>query len=568
MTKKITKKSLALVLVTVLLVSALCLTLYHFDNKYTHDGVQPINGVLFYEDASELTYLTRQWILYPDVLLTPETATTYDGYRIYADIGGRLPDVLQSEPLTNCKTATYALTLLLPDEPRSYALELTEVFSACQLYVDDQAIFQLGDPSPEHYTEALSNQVVTFTASGETKLLLAVNDGSGDQRWMTYPPAFGSVSDVLTAREGRLLLHGAAVMVALICAVLSLIFTLRTDPRRCLMICLLCVFGIIITGYPLYHGLLITQVQPWYTLEPLAHGALLILAILSAFEFRRMSSHYPGLLICGFAALFTCIFWDVMLPLHEPIYGGWFNETGSVLLLLSLCISLWADAVDAWKFRLNYQESYQRMEQRLILQKEHYHQLSHQVRLAREANHDLRHHMRMMRSFLDQGEYARLDSYLETYSGHVKERAFTVWSDHPTADAILSHYAQVARELNATYDVRLAISPDLDFPDDELCIILGNLLENAVEALTRQTSGPRNIYLRGQSSDGRLAIVMDNSYNGELREQDGVFLSTKHPGIGLGLSSVRTIVEKYGGLTDFNAEGETFHTSLLIPLNH
>ena len=65
------KKGLILTLLTVLLTTLFCAGLYKTDNKYTHPSPQPINGILFYEEQQPLTYLTRQWMVYPDVLLTP-----------------------------------------------------------------------------------------------------------------------------------------------------------------------------------------------------------------------------------------------------------------------------------------------------------------------------------------------------------------------------------------------------------------------------------------------------------------------------------------------------------------
>ncbi|MEG2924198.1 MAG: ATP-binding protein, partial [Oscillospiraceae bacterium] len=70
----------------------LCIFLYQFDNKYTHQSVQAINGVIYIEDedlkANKIVYLTREWEYFPGALLTPDTLPEYSGYRKYVDIGG------------------------------------------------------------------------------------------------------------------------------------------------------------------------------------------------------------------------------------------------------------------------------------------------------------------------------------------------------------------------------------------------------------------------------------------------------------------------------------------------
>lgn len=112
----------------------------------------------------------------------------------------------------------------------------------------------------------------------------------------------------------------------------------------------------------------------------------------------------------------------------------------------------------------------------------------------------------------------------------------------------------------------IAVPPDLNFPDDELCILLSNLLENAVEALSRQTEGEKELYLRGDFRDGRLGLVVRNSFSGQVHLRNERYVSTKHEGFGLGLASVRTIEEKYGGLTSFSVEDGFFQASVWVPL--
>jgi len=613
------RKGLWAASLTLLLTSLLCLGLYHLDNKYTHPATQPISGVLFYEEDG-LCWLTRQWVLYPNVLLTPSEAETYTGYRCYQDIGG------ESSPGTG--SATYRMTLILPEEEKTYALELPEVFSSCHLYVNGSPVLQLGDPSPDTYREGLNTQVVTFPASGTTHLLLTVTDQSGVNLGLTYPPAFGSPDQVLAQREGRFLVHSAFTLLALLGCLLSLTFGLKGSQARGILTCLLCLSLAVVTGYPLYHGLLVTRVQPWYTLEPFCAYALLLLALVlqcsicgvsrrrtcllvlpclagllltlvrfgcaaflpaqAALVFSGLSAllkYYTAvcllalagwalacetprslLLLCGSVGLAVCLVFDRLLPLYEPIYGGWLTEWGSLLLTGSLAAALWLDAAEAHRFRLTYQESFHQMEQRLAMQRDHYQQLSHQVRLAREAGHDLRHHVRTMRTMAQQGRWRELDAYLQEYEPHVRDRQVMAWSEHPAADAILSHYAAEASQLGVSYNVRLTIPPDLPLPDAELCILLSNLLENAVDALARQTAGQRKLYLRGQYTNQQFGLVVDNTFSGELRQKNGRFLSTKRPSHGLGLSSVESIVQKYQGLADFSAEDNTFHVSLLIPL--
>ena len=618
------KRDAAAAAAAFVLTLCLCLFLSHADNKYTRPGPQPISGVLYLTEAQladdTVHYPIREWVFTPDKLLSPAEAASPSGYRQYVDIGsGRMAH----------GSGTYALTLMLPEAEAQYALELPEVFSACTLFVDGEPVLKMGDPSPEGYAEAIGSQVVSFAAAGETTLLLQVRDLSGVYSGLTFPPAFGSLPAVLSAREGRLLLHSVGVLLALVGAFLALSFGIRENQRRGFLAALAGLCLAVSTGYPLVHGLLRTAFQPWYTLEAVCYYALLLLAVLlqipsrwpplrkallalpcglgvlgalarfgaaslwpaaagTAFSWLflgvkyyaaaclmalsiqsiRRGSQRSVLPLCGSAALAACLLADRLIPLYEPICGGWFAELGGVLLVVFLGASLWLDAMDAYRFRVTYQEGYRQMERRLELQKEHYSQLTEQIQRSREASHDLRHHMRAIRSLADQGKRRELIAYLDAYEPHAADREVQIWCGNPTADAVLGYYAAEAKKLGAVYDVQMALPAQLPFPEDLLCIVLGNLLENAVDAMARQTDGQRSLYLRGDLEQDRLRLVVDNSFDGVLRMREDRFLSTKHRGVGLGISSVESIVSRYGGLADFSARQNTFHVSLLIPLQH
>ncbi len=598
-----------------LICSALCILLYFCDNKYTVDSMQPISGILLYEDDGDAVPLIREWMIYPNVLLTPETADTYTGYRCYGDIGGE-------REYTG--DITYCMTLVLPEEPEIYAVEITEIFSSCRVYVNDTCILSLGSQGTDGYAEGIACRPAVFEASGITELMITASDRSGINSGMTYPPMFGKAGDVAAVRELRLLVHSGTMLLCLIGAFLSLV--LNTSGKQKVLNVLLCLAAAVQTGYPLYHGIFVTPAQPLYTIEPLCSCGILLLSVILCCSvcgirgYRRLLFLLPGLcgvlftlirfglaaflpytvsevfsvtvsilkyvtsailvylaiskpapessaiLLAGTFANAVCLIWDRLLPLYEPVAGVWFNELGSFLLAASAAAVLWMDAAEAYRFRLTYRDGLLRMEQRLAMQKEHYTQLSAQVRLAREASHDLRHHLRVLSGFAETQNWPALQNYLEEYTSHLQSREVHVWSDHGTADAILSYYAGECKKIGAIYDVRFSVPSDLAFPDNELCIVLGNLLENAVEAMKVQKHGLKKLYLRGECYDGYLRIVLDNTFSGIIEKKNGIFLSTRHSGYGLGLSSVLTIAEQHGGLADFTDCDGIFRSSVLLPL--
>ena len=120
-------------------------------------------------------------------------------------------------------------------------------------------------------------------------------------------------------------------------------------------------------------------------------------------------------------------------------------------------------------------------------------------------------------------------------------------------------------------DIPLSLNISLDYTppisDTELCIILGNLLENAIEACNRMKSTERFITFKlSMASTSILVIQISNSYEGVIRQTpDGTFLSSKvRDRKGIGLASVLSTTEKYNGIARIEYPDHTFKVSLLL----
>ncbi|MDD2955845.1 MAG: GHKL domain-containing protein [Oscillospiraceae bacterium] len=573
-------------------------------------------------------YLVREWEFFPGVLLSPAdfSGKTPEVYRRYLDIGQS--GSFGASPLsTSHGSATYRLTLDLPAPARSYTLHLPEIFSCYTLYLNDGVVVQMGDLAA--YREAIQERLFTFTAAGRVQLLLAVSNHSGEYSGLIYPPAFGLVDSVLQRRDTRLLLHTLGMVFAALACLLSLLLGLRGEWNKGILFALCCLCYIGITSYPLLHTFWQTAYHPWYALEILCYYLLLFLTVallnrlcgiwdspwhsfalpfllggavsllfifctyggdprlLHAFSllsslikygvsfyliavsgYGFMVGRQRFFLMLGASLIFgVVLLFDRVFPICEPVFGGWFTEIGSFLLISTLAYVLWSDLGDAYRFRLSFAAEKEQLLRQLDMQKEHYQQLFQQMEAARIASHDLRHHMRALRSFAERDDLAEIRTYLESYEFHARGQELQTFSNSPVADAMLRYYGSAARRAHTRFDAVLNLPTPAGLPDDDLCILLSNLLENALEACSRQTSGERFIYLRGSVKDGKLGLVVDNSFeDGTLKLKDGLFYSSKRHGLGLGIRSVQTVVRKYYGLCSFSPEDGVFKASLLIPL--
>ena len=107
----------------------------------------------------------------------------------------------------------------------------------------------------------------------------------------------------------------------------------------------------------------------------------------------------------------------------------------------------------------------------------------------------------------------------------------------------------------------------LPISDVELCGIVGNMLDNAVNACAEIPEAERRIDLTISCPvETRFGIVAVNSFNGVVKQDGGRYLSTHRGGSGIGLSSIASIVERYDGVINFRHEGKEFFSGVMIPM--
>lgn len=599
--------------------------LYHYNNKYTAPGAQPINGLLVLGEAElaavPVHHLVREWECYPGVLLSPAdfAGKAPESYRQYVSIGqyGGMDFGNTARPPHG--SATYRLTLDLPDTPRQYSLYLPVIFSAYTLYLNDQAVLRLGQPEPSDYLPRIQSKTVTFQGSGRVQLLLAVTDQTWIYSGMVYPPALGSPEAVQQWTTVEVMLRTAFVVLAALALALSLYAALRVKWRpgyafalTAFFFCLylLCPLlnrfwetgGLLVNALLLFslHATLCFAVGLQCSLcgvgERLRRGALAlfglgaltaltmglsapVLSLKALLAFSLLTGLWKLLAVAALVSasvygvwqeqpqaqmrLFSSLFFafsllfDRIYPLYEPIYGGWFPEVGGIVLVGGLTYAIWGSMSHAYRFELTYNEYMRQTARQLDMQKAHYRQLTEQMESVRLARHDLRHHMRLLRGLADKGDLPGLLEYLHQYRPPVGADAIDTFTANGAVDAILQYHAYWAKTEDIRFDVKVALPERLSLTDEELCILLGNLLENAVKSCLELPREQRHIFLRCRAEEGSFRLAVDNSFD---RQRGG------KTGQGLGLLSVRSVVERHGGLMHIDKETELYQISLLIPI--
>jgi len=599
-----------------------CLLLYQYDNKYTSPGPKGAGGALVLDEAAlarhPALFLTDGWEYYGGKLLSPEDiigGVKPDKYIYIGQYGGFDAGDLSASPHGS---ASYRLTVQIPINPRSYMLELPEIFSAYRAYVNGKLVQTMGDPDPGSYRPATGNRTVQIEAGGKIEILIAVSDFSHIYSGMVYPPAFGEPEAVTGLLSARLIFRAIFVAFALAVGALALLIgAVSRKNALALLYGLLCLFFVGYTGYPIIKTL-VSAFYPFYAIENISFCAMLAavmllqkniagqtgkwsrafigfgifmclasavlpfalttgsLAVMGVYSYLVMAYEWltalyltaasihavwrrgghSKILLGGIIIFDTALVMDRALPSFEPIVSGWFPELASFLLVLSIGAVVAKEVAVKYKDSAILEERANSMERLSLMQRANYELMRERIEETKTARHDLRHHMVMISGFLQNREYDALQAYVRQYRTAVEQMQPVEYSQNPVVNVLARHYSDLAAANGVSLTLRLEIARDIKISEADLCAILSNLLENGVEACQRKKSGERFISLSIGHKPSMLSIRMENSAEAGVNKSGGAFISSKSEGRkGYGLESIRAVACRHAGSAEFYFDG-------------
>ena len=180
--------------------------------------------------------------------------------------------------------------------------------------------------------------------------------------------------------------------------------------------------------------------------------------------------------------------------------------------------------------------------------------------------HDIKNHILILRSYAEQEQDTELNDYLGRLQEETRAAAPQVYTGQPAVDSMLHYKISSAKDIPV--QVETSIPEQLKVDDFDITVILGNLLDNAIEACGKLEKEKKWIRISIKLVKNQLFIRMDNPYTGQLRRQGDRLLTLKADGRshGIGLENVRRIVEKYHGLMETDTEDQVFRTKVMLYL--
>ena len=327
-----------------------------------------------------------------------------------------------------------------------------------------------------------------------------------------------------------------------------------------------------------------------------ANTLVVVLQLFGVRMFTQSSYNFRVLTPVIFLVFLSAIFWEIfryrktisicyLLPFGSLVIFGTlelaayrrniiytpssFFQIGVLLFFILMCINAALQVRRAIRHRrreneqeyeiqlLEYQISEQRKHQQVLLEKQNE---------LRRQRHDLRHQLTVIRDYNLENRREELNAFIESLIADIPTNNETRYCENDAVNAVITYYVSACAEYRLKPDVQIAVPRTVSgISDKALCIIFGNLLENAMEACNRMKAGSEKyIRLKSVVHMDMLVITMENTYNGQVRKWGNQFISSKREEIGIGLSSIESIVRAAGGEARFDPDKSVFRSLVYL----
>lgn len=205
---------------------------------------------------------------------------------------------------------------------------------------------------------------------------------------------------------------------------------------------------------------------------------------------------------------------------------------------------------------MEQEKEYYRREAAIIQQKQE---------LQRQFRHDLKNRLQVLQEIAQHGTIPELKQYLAEMEAKHKERQVFASTGNLIIDSIINSKLQDAEEQGIQAHANVALPAAMNINSDDMVVILGNLLDNAIEACQR-TGAPGYIRLFMSYEQGCVVLSIKNSFDRIINREQGEFATRKEDKSrhGLGIPSVRHTVGKYNGILEFTSEGTEFCVDAML----
>ena len=216
-------------------------------------------------------------------------------------------------------------------------------------------------------------------------------------------------------------------------------------------------------------------------------------------------------------------------------------------------------------YRTGYERSTQAFQQRVLTNQ--YEEIKEMYLNMRGWRHDYHNHIQSVKAYLALEQTAKAQSYLDELDADLTRVDAYVRSGNLMVDAILNSKLSLAKKAEIQVDCTAQLPEALVLTDTDLCVLLGNLLDNAIEACQQIEPNRRWIRIYMTLNQQQLYISVQNAAKEILNFNERNYITSKRGQHGLGLLRVKLLIDKYEGYLNLQNEPGIFAAEVSLPNN-
>lgn len=285
--------------------------------------------------------------------------------------------------------------------------------------------------------------------------------------------------------------------------------------------------------------------------------------LFQAFQHITKKGYYLIIIVCAIDLVLinvsTLLFFEDINTLGRRILSL------TVILIIFMSLALLIMFFILLRYHTALQQTDQLNRKSLQMEKEHYKNIQKKNEDLRAFRHDYNHHILALQKLVQKEDWNTLKNYINTLTS-IKEQTYYFSTNNAISDAIINYFYDTMDDAT-NFKVNGKFQENLFISESDLCILLSNLIKNAVEGIQKvPVSATKEIYLEISSNDNEIAIILENSslpYSLQELEQ----LSTIKEDLknhGFGIRNIKNVIKKYDGLFHVTWKNGLFSVYILL----
>ncbi|MDD5998191.1 MAG: GHKL domain-containing protein [Lachnospiraceae bacterium] len=249
------------------------------------------------------------------------------------------------------------------------------------------------------------------------------------------------------------------------------------------------------------------------------------------------------------------------------IRGIYWKTIVSIIILLGINIIMF-EILTQLSENMELKRKAALYEREFILLEQHMHERENLMKEFRMKRHDLKHQMLNLLMLLHDKEYEKLEEDIERLAElDSLNGLFLVNTENSIIDAFVNSKYAFAREHGIKFNAKMNIPAELPFAGEDISVILGNALDNAMEACLRGEVDNPYVNLNMLYDQGNLVIIVENAFDGFLKKEWKGGWGTRKDNSqqhGIGIQSIRNVIRKYHGYYHVDIKEKVYHLEMIL----